>query len=76
MRGLLGLSGIALILFGAFSFNVYLGVAVVGWLLMGAAEAMMEGKRQREFHEEMESIERHPLRAGPSGEGLTRDDIR
>ena len=76
MSGLIGFTGTVLLVYGAFRFNVWVGWATMGFVLMTVAQTMSEIKRHHEYHEDERdaAMGRHPT-ATPSGE-LRDDDFR
>ncbi len=70
MTGLIGFAGMVLLLYGAYRYNVWVGVAILGFVLMSVAEAMKQVKADAEKEAAMS---RHPV-MGPSG--ITKDDFR
>lgn len=76
MSGLIGFTGTGLLVIAAFQIDFWIGVAVMGFLLMTLAQTMAEIRRHREYHEEERdaAMGRHPT-ASPSGE-LRDDDFR
>ncbi len=73
MSVFIGFTGTALLVWGSFRYNVWVGVAVVGFLLMSLAETLGEIERYR-IDERAATMGRHPT-ATPSGE-VNKDDIR
>ncbi len=78
MRKFFASVGTAMVLFGAFQFDLWVGVMVLGMMFLGMAEGMSRhDKRERSMKRHPSNPESRQYRSGadPRGE-VTRDDIR